>query len=42
MQFKFINEKNKPLDSANRGYQVNLENLDATSMEMRIATTYDR
>jgi len=41
MQFKFVNEKNKPLDSANRGYQVNLENLDADSMEMRIATTYE-
>ena len=41
MQFKFVNDKNKPLDSANRGYRVNIENLDATSMEMRIATTYE-
>jgi hypothetical protein len=41
MQFKFVNEKNKPLDSANRGYRVNIENLDAAGMEMRIATTYE-
>ena len=41
MQFKFVNEKNKPLDPANRGYRVNLENLDEANMEMRIATTYE-
>lgn len=40
MQFKFVNEKNKPLDPANRGYRVKIENLDAASFEMRIATTY--
>ena len=41
IQFKFVNEKNKPLDSANRGYRVNLENLDTANMEMRVATTYE-
>lgn len=41
MQFKFVNEKNKPIDPANRGYRVNIENLDAANMEMRIATTYE-
>ncbi|NOQ91169.1 MAG: hypothetical protein GQ552_00470 [Flavobacteriaceae bacterium] len=40
MQFKFVNEKNKPLDPENRGYRVNIENLDAASFEMRIPTTY--
>jgi len=41
MQFKFVNNKNKPLDPENRGYRVNIENLDAASMEMRITTTYE-
>ena len=41
IQFKFVNEKNKPLDSANRGYRVNIENLDEADMEMRIPTTYE-
>ncbi len=41
MQFKFVNEKNKPLDPANRGYRVNIENLDEAHMEMRIATIYE-
>ncbi len=41
MQLKFVNEKNKPLDPANRGYQLNIDQLDASSMEMRIPTTYE-
>jgi len=40
LQFKYVDEKNKPLDAANRGYRSKIDNLTADSMEMRIATTY--
>ncbi len=40
-QFKFVDDKNKPLDAANRGYRSNIDNLDASTMEMRVATTYE-
>ncbi|RLD86459.1 MAG: hypothetical protein DRJ07_00715 [Bacteroidetes bacterium] len=41
MQFKFVDEKNKPLDAANRGYRSNIDQLDANQMVMRVATTYE-
>jgi hypothetical protein len=41
MQFKFVNEKNKPIDPANRGYKLAIDQLDAAAMEIRIATTYE-
>ena len=41
MQFKFVDEKNKPIDAANRGYRSNIDHLDANNMEMRVATTYE-
>lgn len=40
-QFKYVDEKNKPLDAANRGYRSSIDNLSENSMEMRVATTYD-
>ncbi|MDH3321560.1 MAG: lipocalin family protein [Flavobacteriaceae bacterium] len=40
-QFKYVDEKNKPLDAANRGYRSDIVNLSENSMEMRIATTYE-
>jgi len=40
-QFKFVDDKNKPLDAANRGYRSDIDHLDANSMEMRVATTYE-
>ena len=41
MQFKFVNEKNKPIDPANRGYVLAIDQLEASAMEIRIATTYE-
>lgn len=40
-QFKYVNEKNKPIDSANRGYRSKISNLTENSMEMRVSTTYE-
>ncbi|MEN8187231.1 MAG: hypothetical protein ABFR05_08900 [Bacteroidota bacterium] len=40
-QFKYVDEKNKPLDEANRGYRSNIDQLDDNSMTMRVATTYE-
>ena len=40
-QFKYVDEKNKPLDMANRGYRSNIDNLSENSMEMRVETTYE-
>jgi len=40
-QFKFVNEKNKPIDSANRGYRSKISNLTDSSMEMKVNTTYE-
>jgi len=39
-QFKFVNDKNKPLDAANRGYRSKIDQLDTNHMVMRVATTY--
>ena len=41
MQFKYVDEKNKPIDAANRGYKLQIDQLDAAAMEIRIATTYE-
>ena len=40
-QFKFVDEKNKSIDAANRGYRSNIDQLDANSMTMRVATIYE-
>ncbi|MGA9269772.1 MAG: hypothetical protein WBV45_04050 [Lutimonas sp.] len=40
-QFKYVDEKNKPLDAANRGYRCNIDSLEANAMEMRVQVTYD-
>ena len=40
-QFKFVDEKNKPIDAANRGYRAKIDHLDANSMTLRINTTYE-
>ena len=40
-QFKFVDEKNKPLDAANRGYRSNIDELTPTTMVTRTATTYE-
>ena len=39
-QFKFINEKGKPLDAANRGYRLNIDELSTAMTVMRVPTTY--
>jgi hypothetical protein len=40
-QFKYVDEKNKPLDPANRGYRCTIDNLEPNAMEMRVQVTYD-
>jgi hypothetical protein len=40
-QFKYVDEKNKPLDAANRGYRCNIDSLQENAMEMRVEVTYD-
>ncbi len=40
-QFKFVDEKNKPIDAANRGYRAKIEHLADGMMEMHVATTYE-
>jgi hypothetical protein len=39
-QFKYVNEKGKPLDAANRGYRATIDDLNESMMVMRVATTY--
>ena len=39
-QFKFVNEKGKPLDAANRGYRLNIDELSTAMTVMRVPTTY--
>jgi hypothetical protein len=38
---KYVDEKNKPLDEANRGYRSNIDELNESTMIMRVATTYE-
>lgn len=40
-QFKYVDDKNKPVDSANRGYRSTIESLEANTMIMRVKTTYE-
>ena len=41
-QFKFVNEKNKPIDAANRGYRAKIENLTGgQSFVLRVSITYN-
>lgn len=40
-QMKYVDEKNKPLDAANRGYRSNIDDLNDSTMIMRVATTYE-
>lgn len=40
-QMKYVDEKNKPLDAANRGYRSNIDELNESTMIMRVATTYE-
>ena len=40
-QFKYVDENNKPIDSANRGYLSKIDSLEENTMIMRVATTVD-
>lgn len=40
-QFKYVDENNKPIDSANRGYRSKLDSLEESTMIMRVETTVD-
>ena len=40
-QFKYVDEKNKPVDSANRGYRSTLDSLEESTMSMRVQSTYE-
>ena len=40
-QFKYVDEKNKPLDPANRGYRSDIDNLTVSSMQMRVKVSYE-
>ncbi|MCA0931845.1 lipocalin family protein [Lutimonas saemankumensis] len=40
-QFKYVDEKNKPIDSANRGYRSDIDSLDENTMLMRVRTSYE-
>jgi hypothetical protein len=40
-QFKYVDEKNKPIDEANRGYRSTISSLESNSMVMRVQTTYE-
>lgn len=39
-QFKYVDEKNKPIDAANRGYRSSIDTLEENSMTMRVITTH--
>lgn len=39
-QFKYVDDKNKPLDAANRGFRCNIDEINAEKMVMRVATEY--
>ena len=40
-QFKYVDEKNKPIDSANRGYRSDIDSLEENTMLMRVKSTYE-
>jgi hypothetical protein len=39
-QFKYVDEKGKPLDAGNRGYRATIDDLNESVMVLRVATTY--
>lgn len=39
-QFKYVDEKNKPIDAANRGYRSSIETLEENNMTMRVVTSH--
>jgi hypothetical protein len=39
-QFKFVNEKNKPIANKTSGYRSKITNLSASEMETRVKTTH--
>jgi hypothetical protein len=41
LQFKYVDDKNKPIDPANRGYRSNIDTLEENNMTMRVVTTQD-
>jgi hypothetical protein len=36
LQFKYVNQKNKNIDAMNRGYQLKINNLEASSMSASV------
>ena len=40
-QFKYVDEKNKPIDSANRGYRSVIDSLEENTMTMSVQSTYE-
>ena len=40
-QFKYVDEKNKPIDPANRGYRSTIVNLQPSTMIMKVNSSYD-
>ena len=38
-QFKYVDENNKPIDAANRGYSSVIETLEENAMTMRVVTS---
>lgn len=40
-QFKYVDEKNKPVDTANRGYRSDIDTLEDNAMVMRVKSSYD-
>ena len=41
IQFKFVDEKNKPLSSDKTGYSISVESISETNAEFRVKTEYD-
>lgn len=41
IQFKFVDEKNKPLSSDKTGYSIAVESITETTAEFRVKTEYD-
>lgn len=39
LQFKYVDENNKPIDSANRGYSSNVDSLEENAMTMRVVAS---
>ncbi|MCO4822041.1 MAG: lipocalin family protein [Flavobacteriaceae bacterium] len=39
-QFKYVDDKNKPIDPSNSGYRSKIETLTETEMSMRVSVTH--